>query len=232
MNNLLSDDFKTELGTIKTWIESDIKHSIYFDNSIKITTVNYQISLQRFELPNKFSCNSSSPPEIVKSFIGWRWFIEKISENDERLFIYCKLIDPQVNTTFSSDTGECLDATEIENEIYHLHIGTEDAEVLQSRAKLGDLMPQRFNNLLGWHWNKIKQQFDFCYSFTEYIDFGFKINIPKLFKGEKIYFHFLVATNPIQDSQENSGYMDISTWLAVDRSKRFLDEYLNETKKD
>lgn len=218
MNNLLLDDFKTELGTIKTWIESNIKHSIKLNNRSKITTDNYQISLQRFELPNKFSCNSSSPPKIVKSFIGWRWFIEKISENDERLFVYCKLINPQVNTTFSSDTGECLDAIEIENEIYHLHIGTEDAEVLQSRAKLDDLMPQRFN--------------DFCYSFTEYIDFGFKINIPKLFKGEKIYFHFLVATNPIQPNQEDSRYTDISTWLAVDRSKRFLDEYLNEEKKD
>lgn len=120
-----------------------------------------------------------------------------------------------------------MDAIEIKNKIYHLYIGTEDAEVLQFRAKLGDLMPQRFNNLLGWHWNEAKQQFDFCYSFTEYIDFGFKINIPKLFKGEKIYFHFLVATNPIQPSQEDSRYMDISTWLAVDRSKRFLDEYLN-----
>ena len=63
-------------------------------------------------------------------------------------------------------------------------------------------------------------------------DFGFKINIPKLFKDEKIYFHFLVATNPIQLSQEDSRYMDISTWLAVDRSKRFLDKYLNESKKD
>ena len=33
MNNLLSDDFKTELGTIKTWIENDIKHPISFNNN-------------------------------------------------------------------------------------------------------------------------------------------------------------------------------------------------------
>ena len=48
-----------------------------------------------------------------------------------------------------------------------------------------------------------------AYSFTEYIDFGFKTNIPKLLKREKIYFYFLVAINPIKPGLEDSKYSDI-----------------------
>ena len=107
-----------------------------------------------------------------------------------------------------------------------IFIGTEDSEILRSRANFNDLMPKRFENLLGLrcHENSCSE-----YSFTEYIDFGFKINIPKLLKGEKIYFHFLVATNSIKPSLEDSRYSDISTWLAVDRSKRYLDECLKNS---
>ena len=35
---------------------------------------------------------------------------------------------------------------EIENQTYHLHIGTEDAEVLQRRAYQNDWMPKRFES--------------------------------------------------------------------------------------
>ena len=53
------------------------------------------------------------------------------------------------------------------------------------------------------------------------------ISIPNLLESEEFYFHFLVATNPIQPSQDDPKHTDVSTWLAVDRSKKCLDEYLN-----
>jgi hypothetical protein len=227
INSLLSDNYKTKIGTIGTWIKSDTNSQIHINEDNSSTTDSHKITLQSFELPNEFQYYSSSPSKKVESLIGWRWFIEKISDTDEQLNIFCQLINPQVGVSCDPNSGEALDAVEIENEIYHLHIGTEDGEVLQSRAKVNDLMPKRFYNLLGSHWHE-DEKFWSYYSFIEYIDFGFKINIPILFTGEKIYFHFLVATNPIKASEEDPRYTDISTWLAVDCSKGYLDEYLND----
>jgi hypothetical protein len=226
INSLLSDKHKTKLGTIGTWIESDTNAQNHINENNLSITGSHKIILQSFELPNEFQCNSSSPPKKVESLIGWRWFIEKISDIDEQLSIFCQLINSQVGASFDPNSGEALDAVEIENETYHLHIGTEDGEILQFRAKVDDLMPKRFSNLLGSHWHE-DEKFWSYYSFIEYIDFGFKINIPKLLKGEKIYFHFLVAAAPIKPSEEDPRHTDVSTWLAVDLSKRYLDKYLD-----
>ena len=231
MNILLSDKFETKLGTVKTWIESNKKDSIVTNEDNLIITANHKIILQSFELPNEFRCSSLSPSKKVESLIGWRWFIEKIGDTDEKQIVFCRLVNPRSDTSWDYNSGENLDAIEIENQTYHLHIGTEDGEILQSRANHNNLMPKRFQNLLGWYWHKDKKSFSSYYSFTEYIDFGFKINIPNLLNGEKIYFHFLVATNPIKNSQDNFQSMDVSTWLAVDRSKKYLDEYLKDSEK-
>lgn len=102
---------------------------------------------------------------------------------------------------------------EIENDTHQLHMGTEDGEVLQARAETSNWMPNRF-----------KKEFGFDRSFTEYKDFGFRTAIPDLFKHEKVYFHFLVATNPVRQSSQYPDERDVSTWYAVDQFKEFLDE--------
>jgi hypothetical protein len=224
MNILLSDEFETKLGTIKTWIESSINNLTVAKDGNLLTTKNYRIRLESVALPNETQYNSYSLPKKIESLIAWPWFIEKIGNVDEQLAIFCQLVNAQSDTSWDYSSGECLDAIEIENQTYNLHIGTEDAEVLQYRAYQNDWMPKRFQNLLGWHEN---EKYYSEYSFIEYIDFGFKINIPNLLKNEKIYFHFLVATNPIKQSQEYPRERDVSTWLAVDCSKRYLDEYLD-----
>lgn len=230
MNILLSDKFGTKLGTIKTWIENNLNDSNTINKNNLLTTASHTIILQSFQLPNEFQCNSYSLPKKVESLIVWRWFLEKISDTDEHLSIFCKLINPQADVSYDLDSGEDLDAVEIENRTYHLHIGTEDGESLRSRANSNNLMPKRFQNLLGLRCHEDKKLCSY-YSFTEYIDFGFKINIPKLLEEEKIYFHFLVATNSIKPSKEDHREIDVSTWLAVERSKRYLDEYLKDSEK-
>lgn len=226
MNILLSNNFETKLGTIETWIENNLDDSNTINKNNLLNTASHKIILQSFQLPNEFQSNSYSPPKKVESLIGWRWFVEKINDADEQLSIFCQLINPQADVSCNPDSGEALDAVEIENKTYHLHIGTEDSEILRFRANFNDLMPKRFENLLGLRCDE-----NSCseYSFTEYIDFGFKTNIPKLLKGENIYFHFLVATNPIKPSLENSKYSDVLTWLAVDHSKKYLDKYLKDS---
>ena len=128
MNVLLLDNFETKLGTIETWIENNLDDLININQNNLLTTASHKIILQSFQLPNEFQSNSYSPPKKVESLIGWRWFVEKISDADEQLSIFCQLINPQADTSCASDSGEDLDAIEIENKTYHLHIGTEDSE--------------------------------------------------------------------------------------------------------
>ncbi|MGZ3854327.1 MAG: hypothetical protein ACXVBX_16140 [Flavisolibacter sp.] len=147
--------------------------------------------------------------------VGWRWFFEKTNSQKEQLTIICKLINPSGDTDWAPNSGENLDAIEIENNTEHLHIGTEDGEMLHYRAEIADWMPGRFKNNIG-----------VSKSFTEYIDFGFKTSVPLLSEGEKIYFHYMVATNVIKPSKDYPEERDLSTWFAVDQSKKFLDDKL------
>ena len=210
MTSILSENFETQLGTVRTWIETD-SYSLFLPCNNKIITKEHEIIIQAFEL------DSIELPEGMnyENSKGWMWFIKKINKQTEQLTIFCKLVNPKSDTTYGANSGEYLDAIEIEDKTYQLHIGTEDGEVLQYRAKKSDWMPKRFENEL-----------DFDKSFTEYIDFGFKTTIPKLEEGEKIYFHFLVATNPIRQSKKYPDELDVSTWYAVDQSKKFLDNKL------
>ena len=213
MTTILTDNFETKLGTIQNWMESDNKNIRQSDNYTSATTGHY-VLLQPFDL-NHIRLPDGMEYETAK---GWRWFIEKTNNQEEHLIIICKLINPSTDTEFDSNSGEYLDAIEIENKTHQLHIGTEDGEIMQHRAKVNDWMPERFKN-----------EMSFYESFTEYVDFGFKTTIPKLVEGEKIYFHFIITTNLIKSSKDYPNERDISTWFAVDQSKKSLDEKLKKS---
>ena len=203
MINILSDDFTTKLGVIQTWLETASNENILQQHENKCVTSGHIVYLQLFDLKQIWS------PDTIgyESAKVWRWFIEKLNDQTEQLLIYCKLINPLSGTEYDSDSGEHLDAIEIKNQTYHLHLGTEDGERMHSRAEAFDWMPERFKEDLSWH-----------DSFTEYIDYGFKTTVPKLKGGEKIYFHYIVATNSIKQSEDYPKERDISTWLTVDKN--------------
>ena len=213
MTTILIDNFETRLGTIRTWIETDGSNFQRQENS-RFTTKGHEITFQAFDLKQVWT-----PEEMqYETSRGWRWFIRKANNQKEQLTIFCKLINPSSDTEWGTNSGEHLDAIEIENESHHLHIGTEDGEIMQYRADVSDWMPERFKVDLGW-----------SKSFTEYIDFGFKTTVPDLKESEKIYFHFMVATNSIKPSKDYPNERDISTWFAVDQYKKTLDEKLTNT---
>ncbi len=177
-------------------------------NNDVVSSFGHQITLQRFELPHDdaVKCETS---------IGWRWFIRKVNNEKEHLAIFCRLVDPAQGTKYGLASGEGLDCIEIENTTHHLHIGTEDEEIMYSRSMRNDWMPKRLGN-----------QFGMVNPLITYIDFGFEAEIPALLQGEKIYLHFVVATNPIKPSIGSPDFRDISSWYAVDQYKSFLDSYL------
>lgn len=209
---MLTDTFDTKLGTIRTWLQSD--SDSYIQRQDKFFTRGHSVYCQTFDL-KQFWTPETMEYETSK---GWRWFIEKTNDQEEQLTIFCKLVNPYSDTEWGTNSGEHLDAIEIENKTYHLHIGTEDGEMMQYRAEICDWMPERFKDEIG-----------FYKSFTEYIDFGFQTSVPLLQKGERIYFHFIAATNTIRASRDYPNERDASTWFAVDQSKKYLDEKLTNT---
>jgi hypothetical protein len=212
---ILTDNFNTEFGIIQTSIQTGNTKSLIQNNGLTVNTLGHKITLEIINLQNGLI--SKKMP--IETSIGWRWYIEKVNSKEEKISIECKLLNPTINTEFGASSGEYLDAIEIENKTHHLHIGTEDTDALWERAQNDDWLPKRFENKLGLHRNKVLD-------FTKYIDFGFKTNIPNLGKGEKIYFHYLVATNKIKMNNYDKETQDISTWFAVEQSKREIDQYL------
>ena len=169
MSSIISDEFHTKLGTIQTWLDSDFSNLVNVStNQSTVVTNSHKVTLQKLT-----SFNDWLKPKInCESSIGWRWFIEKINNKAENLTLFCELINPRSDQTMDPNSGEWLDAVELETPIHHLHIGTEDGEIMCYRSMNNDFMPQRFEKVLGFDGTH--------YSFTEYTNFGFKTNIPKL----------------------------------------------------
>lgn len=226
MNEIISNDFKTPLGTVQSIIKTDLLAPITNPNNFEALTSGHRIILETFELDNDWLPNKMN----IETSYGWRWFIEKTNSTKENLFLYCNLKEPVPELNWGIDTGERLDALYIQNQNKILHIGTEDTDSHQERAFNGDWMPKRFEERLTMRRpKKWLQRFYgnyWIWNFVECIDFGFKIYIPDLYKGEKIYFHYLIATNTIKRSEINPDEEDISTWYAVGQSKYFLDNKL------
>ncbi len=205
------------MGIVSSYLESDVCDSAQIsdiENSTFIRTKGHSIQLFEFKLSNSWIPQGLS----IEDSMGWIWKIDKINNIKEQLVLNCNIVDPSDDLTSGSDTGEWLDALQIENKSKVLHIGTEDSESLCSRAKASDCMPTRFVNLFG--------DYPYSFSFTEYLDFGFKTLIPELYTGEQIYFHYLSAINSIKPSVQYPEEQDVSTWYAVEQTKKFLEKEL------
>jgi hypothetical protein len=146
--------------------------------------------------------------DLLNDGSGWIFRIEKVSEVDEKLKTYCLLDKKDNKIVFDIATGENLDAIQADDGEWTLHIGTEDGEILRWRAEANDWFPIR-----------IKDEVDFYKSVSEMRQNGFVTNVPSLRKGEKMHIQYLAAYDRSDDQKVN-------TWLAVDESKRNLENWI------
>jgi hypothetical protein len=218
-NTVHIDNFETPLGCIKLEIDiSALSDNVIISgsNSRKlINSINHSIEIISFKDVKDWMRNTDFPVEDTK---GWIFRITKKSDSFEQLTIKCQLFSNDPHIISSPDSGEHLDAIWIENKTDFLSIGTEDGEILNHRATRNDFMPERYAKDLGY------QSEDF--SFTKYSETGFETKVPPLMPDEKVYFHYLAATNPRKKSKEYPDEDDISTNLAVDFLKHTLIEKL------
>lgn len=209
------DSFVTPLGTVE--LDIDFKNQLEYDkhqrgSSKHIQTTSFSIEIISF---NNFSLWSEYFRYEVERFYGWIILIIKEKDIIEQIEIACQLKTSNPDIRTSQDGGENLDAVLMENKTHFLSIGTEDGESLKWRSNSNDYMPSRFEKELGYQSEKV--------SFTEYLDFGFKTIVPELRLGEKLYFHYLMATNPKPTIETHPDfYENTTTHYAVSITKDAL----------
>lgn len=209
---MYQSDVDNELGRISCEVMSDRVVRAEITKSPRSTIIKtnshicelIEISLRNEWLPKGMSFEESH---------GWLWKIKRVNTGKEKLNLRCALM-PYGEVSSSPDTGENLDAIEIESETKVLHIGTEDPEALYCRAEKSDYMPNRLIKE-----NKIN---GYALEYTKYLEYGFETEIPELKENEVVYFQYLYAVNTIKLSVEHPDERDISTWFAVEQRKDFL----------
>lgn len=207
------DSFETNLGKVNLTLSTSPNPLISTSNPLTLVeTKGHLIEIIAFDDMKTWWQNTDFP---IESSMGWIVRVLKTNRAKEKIAIQCLLTPKDEAVVSEIDSGEHLDALWIENETEIVSIGTEDGYVMKNRAEREDWMPNRFKEELG---------FDF--SFTQYLDFGLETKFPKLNKNEKIYFHYLVATDKRRKSKDYPDEDDISTTFAVDASKSYLIEKL------
>ena len=205
----MEQQFGTPLGIVRcgltnSGVNSLVETKEYKNGQSKIfKTIGYKIEIFSFKI--KLPLYNG---ENVTESCGWIFRIEKISNTDEIIEAYCMLTNYTENVEFNSATGEHLDAIQADNSKWTLHIGTEDGEVLNSRAENDDWFPSRLKNSV-----------DFYQSITEMKKNGFVTKIPLLNRDEKIHIQYLIA-------YDRKDEYKVNTWIAVDESKRNLENWI------
>jgi hypothetical protein len=212
-NKIHIDMFPTSLGSVNLDLlitsEADYVSISNSQYNKRIVTLSHAIEVICFDSVAEWKRDSDFPIESSK---GWIVRITKTAATKELLAVSCVLTKLSDEVKGYSDSGEHLDAVWIEDQKHVVSIGTEDGEMLKYRAERSDWMPARFAAQLGCYHTREE-------SFTKYLETGFQTQIPELLQGEKLYFHYLVATNPKNRSKGYPDEDDISTNFAVDFPK-------------
>jgi hypothetical protein len=146
--------------------------------------------------------------EAVAASYGWIWKIQKLNNGVESLETFCFFENQNGMVDFDTACGESLDAIEVSNETWILHIGTEDGEALNARAAKEDEFPARLEN-----------RTNFYQSITQLQKNGLITAIPELHKGERLHLQYLAAFDRKIEGKVN-------TWLAVEQDKRKLENWI------
>jgi hypothetical protein len=210
MTNPIERIFETPLGQVICGLSTDSTNveNIGVKEYENGKSISYRIGGHKVELIEFKIKQPLYNGETVKDSNGWIWRIEKIKESIDNLKLSCVLSNYSDNVDFDTAAGEHLDAIEASNNEWTLHIGTEDGEILNSRAESNDWFPDR-----------LKNKVDFYQSITNMLKGGFETEIPELQIGEQIHIQYLSAYD-----QTNSE--SVRTWLAVDEFKRKLENWI------
>ena len=202
--------FITPLGIISCELNSnftfvELHNSGNYENGTyeRFKTSAHDIELIEFKIKQPFYNG-----ETIMDSKCWIWRIEKVKNISENLDIKINILNFPKNSEFDFASGENLDAFEVGNLEWKLHIGTEDGFILNSRAENNDWFPKRLMNIEK-DWQEI----------TKLGNSSIQTKVPKLKTGEKIHLQYLTAF-------DKQNIKTINTWVAVDESKSELEKWV------
>ena len=208
MKQLVKREFETKIGIIECELISDKSSlisigKVEYENgeSERYRTEGHQVELIEFK---------SRTHKFVQDSKCWIFRITKLNDKKEDLQIKCELLNNKNDVEFDTASGEHVDAIEGYNQDWQIHIGTEDGEILNSRAERNDWFPERLN-----------YKVNFYKSITTYLkgNTGLQTEIPELKKNEKLHIQYLSAIDEKNESK-------INCWTAVDDLKRHLENWI------
>lgn len=209
-NRLKRRTYKTPLGIISCELSSNFTFeespsSGEYENGTyeRFKTSAHNIELIEFKIKQPFNNG-----ETISDSKCWIWRIEKFNEIPENIQLKVEITDFPKNAEFDFASGENLDAFEITNNEWKMHIGTEDGQILNYRAENNDWYPIRLKKTEN-NWQEI----------TELNNSSILTNVPELKVGEKIHLQYLTAF----DKQNTE---TINTWVAVDEHKSDLEKWI------
>jgi hypothetical protein len=209
------DTFRTSVGDVRCALRSDLPFNLPSNGIDRVVVGGYRIRRTVHLLPLGWSGTLIVGGPPIAGGCCWRWYVERMTSDPADLTLGCGLL-AEDSMFWDSATGENLAAVEYRNGDQVLHIGTEDDDNLWMRTKNeSGWFPPRFESLL-------KLPSEFSQDLIKLTKQEIEISVPALDVGERVYFHFIAAY------QECTSVQDISTWIAVDRSKRQLDDVFGE----
>ena len=211
MTNSIKRIFETPLGQVICSLSTDSSNveNIGVKEYENGKSVLFKVGGHRIELVEFKIRQPLHNGATVKDSNGWVWRIEKVEEAIDNIKISCALSNYSDDVVFDNANGEHLDAIEAIEKEWILNIGTEDGEVMNSRAEEDDGFP-----------NRLRNEVNFYQSITKSFKHGFETTIPDLIIGEQIHLQFLVAYDKVTDEFQTN------TWIAVDEFKRKLENWI------
>lgn len=208
MTEIATKSFSTAIGNVVLRINSDISSSVkvestsYSNGSADLfTTTGHTIELFQFTLPNDQHLTNSC---------GWLIRLKKIESTPELVRLEVFLSESVEKLEFGSASGEHLDAISASGQGCLLHIGTEDGEILNSRAYRDDWFPEHLKDVVNLERSITTYKNDYR---------GVETQTPIMNIGDKLSLQYLVAI------EKKSGDK-IDSWLAVDMFKRDIENHL------
>ncbi len=210
-HRLIDKTFETPLGKVNCSLLSNISSIAFiknknYNNGIGELYNSQDFQIEIIEFKVKLPLYNGG---IITDSKGWIWRIIRKSESSEKLEIECRFLEPIANLSYDYATGQHIDAVEVNNNEWILHIGTEDGEILNDRAINNDWFPSRLKNA------------DYYQSITEMKNYKFNSWIPDLAVEERIYLQYICAYDKQPNNPEN-----INTWIAVDEYKGNLENWI------
>jgi hypothetical protein len=198
--------FELKINATGEWL-----HETKAGSAVTVQLTGHTITIKKLAAPTAWLPLGMQ----VDTAKAWLIYITKQAGAAEQIHIEFTLPTMPLTVQADANTGEWLTAIELENGIRQVHIGTLDEEWF-SQARGDAWLPPRLVPML-----------DNGLIITEIKKNGLATTVPELLMHEQFYLHYIFAESARRKSVQYPDEWDVSTWYAVDQSRKSLEEAWN-----